>query len=135
MVWTASPPFHMVGISQHPLLMSNETALGWSASENWADNSTNADIVVVTKRNHPNATEPFGGMNFWAEFTYTVSMSYAWGRTAREEGKGDEAQDMHEGYLDDEVLLAIGVEDKGQAFSRVKAGDLVQCLRACPGRT
>ena len=42
---------------------------------------------------------------------------------------------MHVGYLDDEVVLGIGVDDKGQAFSRVLAGELVQCLRACPGRT
>ncbi len=124
----------MLGISQHPILMSNETASGWLPSENWSDNSTNNAIVAATKENNPNATEPFGGNDWWAYFTYTVSITYAWGRPSIAGRAGDEAGDMHVGYLDDEVLLAIGVDDKGQAFSRVKAGDLVQCLRACPGR-
>ena len=115
--------------------MANETASGWSASQNWDDDPANAKIVAKTKETAENATEPFGGKGYWAYFTYTVSMSYAWGRQPRApKDGGDEAQDMHVGYLDDEVMLAIGVDDKGQAFSRVKAGDLVQCLRACPGR-
>jgi hypothetical protein len=114
--------------------MANETASGWSASENWSENSTNAAVVADTKKMGRNTTEPYGGKNFWAYFTYTVSISYAWGRPARGKGSGDEAHDMHVGYLDDEVVLGIGVDDKGQAFSRVKAGDLVGCLRACPGR-
>lgn len=133
-VWQATPPFAMLGISQHPLLMSNETASGWTESENWSDNSTNAAIVASTKKHNPNATEPFGGRDYWAYFTYTVSISYAWGRPPRKGLAGDEASDMHVGYMDDEVVLGIGADDKGQAFSRVKAGDLVQCLRACPGR-
>lgn len=134
MVWQASPPFHMLGISHHPILMRNETASGWSPSENWSDNSTNNAIVSATKMNNPNSTEPFGGNDWWAYFTYTVSITYAWGRPPRRGQAGDEAGDMHVGYLDDEVLLAIGVDDKGQAFSRAKAEELVQCLRACPGR-
>ena len=36
------------------------------------------------------------------------------------------------GYLDDEIILSIGIDDKGQGFSRVKAQDLVTCMRACP---
>ena len=136
MVWSATPPFELLGISRHPILMSNETASGWSASENWDDDPANAKIVATTKETAKNASEPYGGKDYWAYFTYTVSISYAWGRQPRAaKDGGDEAQDMHVGYLDDEVLLAIGVDDKGQAFSRVKAGSLVQCLRACPGRT
>ena len=135
MVWSATPPFEMLGISQHPVLMGNETASGWSASKNWDDDPANANIVTMTKKTAANATEPYGGKNYWAYFTYTVSISYAWGRQPRAaKDGGDEAQDMHVGYLDDELLLAIGVDDKGQAFARVKAGDLVQCLRPCPGR-
>ncbi len=134
MVWQATPPFSILGISQHPILMANETASGFSESENWSDDPTNAAIAAATKKNNPNATEPFGGKGFWAYFTYTVSMSYAWGRTPRRGQAGDEAHDMHVGYLDDEVLLAIGVDDRAQALSRVKAADLVQCLQVCPGR-
>lgn len=135
MVWSATPPFEMLGISRHPVLMSNETASGWSASENWDDDPANAKVVNMTKATDANASEPYGGKDYWAYFTYTVSISYAWGRKPRiDKDGGDKAQDMHVGYLDDEVLLAIGVDDKGQAFSRAKAGSLVQCLRACAGR-
>ena len=38
------------------------------------------------------------------------------------------------GYLDDEVVLGIGIDDAGQGFVRVKAGDLLQCLKPCEGR-
>ena len=126
MVWSAVPPFSLIGVSKHPILMANETASGWTPSQNWDDDDTNARIVHDTKTRR-NATEPYGGKDNWAYFTYTVSMAYAWGRS-----KNDEVEDKNIGYLDDEVVLGIGVEDKGQVFARVRAGDLVQCLRACP---
>ena len=107
--------------------MANETASGWSASQNWVDDAANAKIVEQTKRGNM-TSEPFGGKDLWAYFTYTVSISYAWGRDK------DEVEDKNVGYLDDEVVLGIGIDDVGQGFARVKAGDLVQCLRACPGR-
>ena len=136
MVWSATPPFGLLGISRFPIQMANETALGWSESQNWDDDPTNAAIVAATRKHSPmNSTEPYGGKHYWADFTYTVSMSYAWGRDPRgKDAKGDESEDMHVGYLDDEIVLGIGVNDAGQAFSRVMAADLVGCLRACPGR-
>ncbi|KAL8719148.1 MAG: hypothetical protein Q9225_003810 [Loekoesia sp. 1 TL-2023] len=128
MVWSASPPFSMLGISQHPILMANETASGWTESQNWDDDPANAATVVHTKIRH-NTTEPYGGKEYWAYFTYTVSIAYARARTGM-----DEVGEKNVGYLDDEVVLGIGIDDKGQGFARAKAGDLVQCLRACPGR-
>ena len=135
-VWEASPPFSMLGISKHPLLMANETASGWSPSENWDDDASKRETVSTA--NNPkhnameekvvNATQPYIGKGYWAYFTYTVSISYAWGR------ERDEVEDKNVGYLDDEVVLSIGVDDKGQTFARVGAGDLVQCLRACEGK-
>ncbi|KAI9675278.1 MAG: hypothetical protein M1817_001180 [Caeruleum heppii] len=119
-VWSAAPPFSMLGISQHPLLMANETASGWSAAQNWADVSDDN----AQRQQMLNADR--GG--YWAYFTYTVSIAYAWGR------KGDEVTGKNSGFLDDEVVLGIGVDDKGQAFATVPARELLQCLRACPGR-
>ncbi|KAI4158104.1 MAG: hypothetical protein LQ342_007738 [Letrouitia transgressa] len=128
MVWSAVPPFSMLGISQYPVLLANETASGWTASENWDDDPNNA-AAVYENRMRKNATEPYGGKDFWAYFTYTVSIAYAWGRADK-----DEAEDKNIGFLDDEVILGIGVDDKGQGFAKVRAGDVVQCLRVCPGR-
>lgn len=125
----------MLAASRYPILMANETASGWTASQNWDDEPDNAATVANTKFHNINATEPYGGKDFWAYFTYTVSMSYAFGRAPRSKSSaGDQAADMHVGYLDDEVLLGIGADDAGQTFARVKAEDLVQCMRACPGR-
>ena len=134
--WEARAPFSMLGVSKHPLLLANETASGWSASDNWEDDPANQELVRSHKSRKSidgqvsNTTEPYHGKGYWAYFTYTVSMAYAWGR----EGDGDEVEEKNVGYLDDEVVLSIGVDDKGQGFARVKAGDLVQCMRACPGR-
>lgn len=129
LVWAATPPFAILGISKHPILLANETASGWLPSENWADDPLNVKKVMQT-RDDGNATitETFGGKGFWAYFTYTVSISYAWGR------QDDEPEAKNVGYLDDEVVLGIGIDDAGQGYARVKAGDLVQCLRACEGR-
>ena len=132
--WEAMPPFSMLGISKHPLLLANETASGWSASDNWEDDPANQELVQSHKSwktidgQVSNTTEPYRGKGYWAYFTYTVSIAYAWGR------EGDEVEEKNVGYLDDEVVLSIGVDDRGQGFARVKAGDLVQCMRACPGR-
>ncbi|KAL8742636.1 MAG: hypothetical protein Q9184_008222, partial [Pyrenodesmia sp. 2 TL-2023] len=128
MVWSASPPFSMLGISQHPILMANETASGWTESQNWDDDPANAATVAQT-RMYNNTMEPYGGKDYWAYFTYTVSIAYAWARTEMEE-----VGEKNVGFLDDEVVLGIGIDDKGQGFARARAGDLVQCLRACPGR-
>ncbi|KAL8986984.1 MAG: hypothetical protein Q9169_008738, partial [Polycauliona sp. 2 TL-2023] len=154
MIWSAVPPFSILGISKHPILIANETASGWTESENWSDDPTNVKIVEEFKKKHhiekrataaaavngtrndtmatgyfPVSMEPYGGKEFWAYFTYTVSIAYAWGR-----GEAEEVVDKNVGYLDDEVVLAIGIDDKGQGFAKAKALDLVQCLRACPGR-
>ena len=42
-------------------------------------------------------------------------------------------ESLNVGYLDDKVILGIGMDDTEQAFARVKAETLLQCLRPCPG--
>lgn len=107
--------------------------------------------AAATRKVQTNAIEPLaaGGAarGNWAGFTYTVSMAYAWGReqqqasgkaggketTDRGRDSSNKVEDMHVGYLDDEVVLGIGVDDVGQGFARVRMGELVGCMRACPG--
>ncbi len=102
--------------------------MGWTETQNWDDDPVNSKAVAAHKK-PVNHTEAYRGKEYWAYFTYTVGISYAWGRT-----NIDEMEEKNVGYLDDEVVLGIGIDDKGQGFARLKAGDLVQCLRACPGR-
>ena len=125
-VWSAVPPFSMLGISQHPILLANETASGWSAEQNWDDDPTNVGSVQHARGKGGKGSV---GKDHWAYFTYSVSIAYAWGR------QGDEAIWKNTGFLDDEVIVGLGIDDKGQGFARAKAGELLQCLRACPGRS
>lgn len=117
-VWSAQPPFSMLGVSQSPLLLYNETVNGFDSEDNWHGDEEQKALLAEGK----------GGKGNWAFFTYTVSIAWAWGRQM------DEPQEKNVGYLDDEVILGIGVDDKDMVFSRVIAKDLLQCLKACPGR-
>lgn len=102
----------MLAVSRYPLLMANETTFGWTAEETWDD--------------VPEARLENRGL--WGRITYTTTIAYAWGR---------EERDMREkgtGYLDDEVILSVGVDDEGQVYGKVLISDLLQCLRICPGR-
>lgn len=92
--------------------MANETTFGWTAEETW-DDTEEARL---------------GNRGLWGRITYTTTISYAWGR---------EEKDVREkgvGYLDDEVILSVGVDDEGQVYGKVVVSELLQCLRVCPGR-
>lgn len=109
-VWSATWPFNMLAISQHPILLANETNRGWKPAEIWDDVPEAKDREVR------------------GNFTYTTTVAYAWGRAEsdiREKGTG---------YLDDEVILSVGIDDKNGLYGKVIAQDLLQCLRICPGR-
>jgi hypothetical protein len=111
-VWSATPPFNMLGASRNPILLANETSRGWTAKEIWDD-------VEETQS---------GSRTEWGQFTYTTTIAYAWGR---------EESDIREkgtGYLDDEVILSVGIDDQNGLYAKVKVSDLLQCLRICPGR-
>lgn len=111
-VWSATWPFNMLAVSQHPILMANETNRGWKPVEIWDD-------VPEAKDEQ---------REVWGEFTYTTTIAYAWGRAEsgiREKGTG---------YLDDYVILSVGIDDKDGLYGKVVAEDLLQCLRICPGR-
>lgn len=76
-----------------------------------------------------------------AYFTYTPSLAWTWrphSATANQEDDIDDFDYLSQlgtGYLGDEVLVGIGLDDVNQAFTRVKVVDLLQCLRLCPGVT
>lgn len=117
-VWSSSPPFHMLAISRLPIIFADESVNGYPPEASWDDDEENAQML-----------EELGmGKGEYAKFTYTPSIAYSWGRLE------DAPQDKNIGYLDDEVILGIGIEDRGQAYVRALVKDLLQCLRLCPGR-
>ena len=159
MVWSSSPPFSMIGISQHPLLLADEMAPGWSPDQNWDGSKgnerslrklRNGTLPITAKpeslpENEKHRRDPADDSTPpWSGFTYTVSVAWAFrgpkpeadGKdstaTRDEQAEGKVLHSMQTGYWDDEIILGIGVKDVGQVFARVNASDLLQCLRACP---
>lgn len=119
MVWSAVPPFSMLGISEYPLLMRNEAANGFSEEENWQDDPEHQRMLEEGGQGKP----------LWARFTYTVSMAWAWGR------KGDTPNDKNVGFFDDNVIIGVGVDDEDCIYAIAVAREFMNCLRACPGRS
>ncbi|CAG8977213.1 hypothetical protein HYALB_00007907 [Hymenoscyphus albidus] len=118
-VWSADPPFNMLAMSKYPLLMSNETTSGWTAEETWDD---------VPEGGKDGNGEMYGEeREHWGVFTYTTSIAWAWGR---EEG---DIREKGTGFLDDEVVLSVGVDDVGMVFAKVLVSESLVCLRVCPG--
>lgn len=77
-------------------------------------------------------------INSQAYFTYTPSLTWAW--KPHSAGLGEDDKDDVEymsrlgmGYLGDEVLVGIGMDDVHQGVAKVKVEHLLQCLRLCPG--
>lgn len=91
--------------------MANETTFGWTDEETWNDLPEGEGVERKA----------------WGVFTYTTSIAWAWGR---EEG---DVREKGTGYLDDEVVLSVGVDDEGIVYGRVVVSDLMTCLRVCPG--
>jgi hypothetical protein len=110
-IWSAHYPFNILAVSQHPILFANETTSGWEEPETWDD--------------VPEALAE--GRGFWARLTYTTTI--AWGR--RDEG---DVKELGTGYLDENVVVSIGVDDEEQVFGRVGVKELLGCLRTCPRR-
>ena len=161
MVMSSSPPFNMIGISQHPLLLADEIAPGWSLDQNWDGSKgnehslrklRNGTIPIVVEpdpllENGSRSRNPAEDSTPpWPGFTYTVSVAWAFRgpnaapdrkastATGGENTEGKVLHSMQTGYWDEDLILGIGVRDVGQVFARVKASDLLECLRACPRR-
>ncbi|KIW27356.1 uncharacterized protein PV07_07100 [Cladophialophora immunda] len=154
-VWEGRAPFQMLGVSRFPLLMRNERAGPWTKEENWPDpkergwNATREHLhekeVRVVRRGdgeelYENEAEQRNNfIKSQAYFTYTPSLAWAWtphSAAANQEEEEEDVEYMSQlgtGYLGDDVLVGIGLEDVNQAFARVKVDDLLQCLRLCPG--
>ncbi|KAB8294793.1 hypothetical protein EYC80_006754 [Monilinia laxa] len=105
-MWAATSPFNMLAISQHPILFANETTTGWTAKESWDD--------------VPEALSE--GRDFWAKLTYTTTIAYAWNK---EDG---DLRDKGAGYLDDEIILSVGVDDHDQVYGKVLVSELLQYI-------
>ena len=67
-------------------------------------------------------------------FTYTPSIAWAWRGKDEDEAVHRERghEDLGTGYIDDEVLVGIGVDDVAQALVKVRVDGVLACMRICP---
>jgi hypothetical protein len=144
-VWEGRRPFKMIGVSRYPILLHNERAHPWSEAENWPTGKVgNENWTSKSEKRSEWIDHPRDKSS--AYFTYTPSLAWAWRSTAdhamaldrrQEDSMMDE--DVHQlsqlgtGFLGDEVLVGIGLDDVDQAFAKIKVDALVTCLRLCPG--
>jgi len=137
-VWEGRRPFRLLGISKSPILMQNERANPWSVDENWP--SRNETLWQHNKRQglrHEHGPRLSEEGRRTPYFTYTPSLSWAWrpgtaSMAQEEEGEEHHLSSLGTGYLGDDVLIGIGMDDVEQAFVKVKVETLLQCLRLCP---
>ena len=115
----------------------NASSFGPNATM-WLNESHSGHNNDKTTSSHSNESDKRN----WAYFTYTPSIAWAWrpkSADTRKEDRdagADNGSNLHSlnvGYLDDEVIVGIGLEDMEQAFARVQARTLLQCLEVCPG--
>ncbi|KIW20490.1 hypothetical protein PV08_01065 [Exophiala spinifera] len=146
-VWESRAPFQLLAVSRWPLLMSNERAHPWTAEQNWPDENIgwNASGPSMWAHKRTQARKSSDGpvteaLQSSAYFMYTPSLAWAWRprSTSIVAGPEDDVDvetmsELGTGYLGDDLIVGIGLDDVDQAFARIKVDDLLHCMRICPG--
>ena len=133
-VWEGRQPFRIVAVGRWPVLFEGESARPWSDVENGdgRGDSWNRTRSEMGKRHRE------------VGFAYTVGLTWAWrgrndvGVDGEEMWEGEEAdiyelENLGRGFLGDEVLMGVGLDDKEQVVVKVQVDELLSCLRLCPG--
>ena len=156
-VWEGREPFQNLGVSRFPLAMKNEWVKPWTEEENWPEvrqretrwsNVTTKDGEEVRNERivrragsgtEGAETEEEDFDKSSAYFTYTPSLAWTWrphSAAPNQEEEDDDIEYMSQlgtGYLGEDVIVGICLDDVKQACAKVKVDDLLQCLRLCPG--
>lgn len=130
-------------LHREPLIFTNGTVASPATDHaiKQENNTTHAGDTHAHTHNIPQDTPLF------SIFTYTPSIAWAWRPktkslpllyplnpfTSSNRAAENIFATLQTGYLDDEVILGIGVDDTQQGFGRAKAERLLQGLRICPG--
>lgn len=127
LVWEARTPFRVVAVSKHPVVFGGERVRPWTVEEDIPNRGSSqvhrdSDLDEVGEE---------------SKFYFTYTPSIAWSYRAKD---GDEHvhrewghEDLGTGYLGDETIVGIGMDDVAQGFVKVEVGELLSCLRWCPG--
>ena len=108
LLWEARQPFQLLGVSQFPILFNNERARPWNITGD--------------------------GREIGEYFTYTPSIAWAWKKYTGGDAEIDRErghEDLGTGYVDDEVVIGIGIDDTAQGVVKLPVKDLLSCIKLC----
>ncbi|KAK5084880.1 hypothetical protein LTR70_007822 [Exophiala xenobiotica] len=145
LVWEARRPFRTLAVSHWPVLFGDERARPWSWEEDVGSVLRDAKAVkrsgnetmVESETGEDEAEQSKkGNSGSWSHyFTYTPSTAWAWRGKSEDEplhrARGHES--LGTGYLGDEIVVGIGMDDVAQGIVKVKIDDVLKCMRMCPG--
>lgn len=125
LLWEARKPYRMIGVSRYPLLFENERARPWSWEEDKGWDEGHRRREARSKEEEEEI----------AYFTYTPSIAWVWRAKGEDEGLSQDRghEDLGTGFLGEDVIVGIGMDDTKQGFARAKIDILLGCMRLCPG--
>jgi len=120
-------------VVEHGVNESDGKASNWTVPQHMLEGGK-AELWKREQPGHHNITRRERSS---AYFTYTPSISWVWRPTPDhfEEGEGDveEMERLGMGFLGDDLLVGIGLDDVEQVFVRMKVDEIVGYLRLCEG--
>jgi hypothetical protein len=142
-LWEGRYPWRGLGVGRGPVVFGGEVVRGFEG----AVNGTEGWRQLRSERGHAKEHEREEGLKRDGEFmkrvgfTYTTSIAWAWRPSVGAEERGEGGLDgdaeslsrLGMGYLDDELIIGVGLDDIAQVVVRVRAEELLSCLRLCPG--
>lgn len=117
-IWQSKPPFRMLAVGTARILFTGE---GWGS--------------VGAKMNSPVPTLPVHKRDKKHNFNFMMSLAFDHSRRRNEDvdvSIGKLPDDMHIGFLDDYLIVGVGIGDEGMGVVRLRVRELVAGLAVCP---
>ena len=138
-LWEGKPPFRILAIGKAKLLFQGET---WAHSGQSYKTNQGPGKPSSTQPS-PQAPKPTALFKRKPSldlqnppFIFALSIAYDHYRRYRTDGKyQSEPKDMYMGYLDDYLVVSLGIGDGGTGLVRLMVKDLISGLAVCPGFT
>lgn len=125
-VWEGVWPWRVVGVGKGAVVFGEEVMRGFDEGSEDTLEEGGAKEAKGLKRDREFMHK--------VGFTYTTSIAWAW-RPVRVEEESEDAEHLAglgTGYLGDEIIMGIGLDDVAQMVLKIKVEELLSCLRLCP---
>lgn len=131
LIWEARTPFRTLAVSKYPIVFGGERVRPWTYEEDILGHRPSRD------RRDSDSDDIEDKVDEESQFYFTYTPSLAWSNRAKDEDERGHHERGHEdlgtGYLGEEIIVGIGMDDVAQGFVQVEVGELLNCLRWCPG--